>query len=89
MSVPGQRVSGRPGALADRVQAVAKTNYIPLGFREPVYKNLRELVMSYFEYYVSIRQEKILRGYTRPVTDQAYAAEILHTNLSESFGNRE
>jgi hypothetical protein len=24
-----------------------------------------------------------------PVTDRAYAAEILHTNLNESFGNRE
>ena len=121
------QVNGRWGA-------VAKTNYINLGFREPVYKNLRELVMSYFEHYVSIHQEKVLRGYTRPfdasrythlhwaweeeganrlyhehfygrktiplisrdmakrlnpVTDRAYAAEVLHTNLNESFGNRE
>jgi hypothetical protein len=113
--------------------AVAKTNYINLGFREPVYKNLRELVMTYFEHYVSIHQKKVLRGYTRPldasrythlnwawdeaganilyhkhfygrkaiplvtkamvkrlssVTDRAYEAEVLHTNLDESFGNR-
>jgi hypothetical protein len=113
--------------------ALAKSNYINLGFREPVYKNLRELVMSYFEHYVSIHQEKVLRGYTRPldvsryihlhwacdekgantlyhkhfygrkaiplitrsvakrlspVTDKAYRAETLHTNLNESFGNR-
>ena len=89
--------------------------------------------MSYFEHYVSIRREKSLRGYTRPldasryaslhwawdeeganrlyyrhfygrppiplitkrmagrlnpVTERAYAAEVLHTNLNESFGNR-
>jgi hypothetical protein len=114
--------------------AVAKSNYINLGFREPVYKNLRELVMTYFEHYASIHKEKSLRGYTRPfdasryahlnwawdeaganqlyhkhfygrkaiplitrqmakrlnpLTDRAYAAETLHTNLSESFGNRD
>ncbi len=120
------QIEGRWGVLA-------KTNYINLGFREPVYKNLRELVMTYFEHYVSIHQLKVLTGYTRPidasrythlnwawdeaganilyhkhfygrkaiplitpsmakrlspVTDRAYAAETLHTNLNESFGNR-
>ncbi len=121
------QVDGRWGA-------VAKSNYVNLGFREPVYKTLRELVMTYFEHYVSVNMEKSLRGYTRPldasrytrfnwawneaganqlyhkyfygrtaiplitrrmagrlslVTDRAYAAETLHTNLSQSFGNRE
>lgn len=121
------QVDGRWGA-------VAKSNYVNLGFREPVYKNLRELVMTYFEHYVSVHQEKTLRGYTRPfdtsrythlnwawdeaganqlyhkhfygrksiplitprvaerlnpVTDRVYAAETIHTNLSESFGNRD
>src|SRR5215208_3475540 len=53
--------------------AVAKSNYVNLGFREPVYKNLRELVMTYFEHYVSIQQEKSLRGYTRPMDASRYA----------------
>ena len=120
------KIDGRWGALA-------KSNYINLGFREPVYKNLRELVMTYFEHYVSVHQQKCLTGYTRIfdasrytrfqwawdeaganivyhkffygrkaiplitksmaqrlslVTDRAYAAETLHTNLNESFGNR-
>jgi hypothetical protein len=120
------QVDGRWGA-------VAKSNYVNLGFREPVYKNLRELVMTYFEHYVSVNQEKTLRGYTRPldashyvhlhwawdeaganrlyydhfykrkaiplisprmakqlspVIDRVYAAETLHTNLEQSFGNR-
>ena len=46
--------------------ALAKSNYINLGFREAVHKNLRELVMTYFEHYASIHQQKVLRGYTRP-----------------------
>src|SRR5215212_56598 len=52
--------------------AVAKSNYINLGFREPVYKNPRELVMTYFEHYASIYKEKSLRGYTRPFDASPY-----------------
>lgn len=59
------RIDGRWGALA-------KSNYVNLGFREPVYKSLRELVMTYFEHYVSIHQEKVLSGYTRPLDASRY-----------------
>jgi hypothetical protein len=121
------QVDGRWGA-------VAKSNFVNLGFREPVYRNLRELVMSYFEHYVNVHQQKTLRGYTRPldaarythlnwaweeaaanrlyhdyfysrkatplipdgmaqrlnrVTDRAYIAETLHTNLEQAFGKRD
>jgi hypothetical protein len=54
------QVDGRWGA-------VAKSNYVQLGFREAVYKSWRELVMTYFEHYVSVNKEKTLRGYTRPM----------------------
>ena len=47
--------------------AVAKSNYSGLRFREPVYRTLRELVMSYFEHYFNLKGEKTLRGYSRPV----------------------
>jgi hypothetical protein len=47
--------------------AVAKSNYSGLRFREPVYRGLRELVMSYFEQYYNLRGEKTLRRYSRPV----------------------
>jgi hypothetical protein len=47
--------------------AVAKSNYAGLRFREPVYRNLRELVMSYFEHYYNLMGEKTLRSYSRPV----------------------
>jgi hypothetical protein len=47
--------------------AIAKSNYAGLRFREPVYRTLRELVMSYFEHYYNLEGEKTLRGYSRPV----------------------
>jgi hypothetical protein len=47
--------------------ALAKSNYAGLGFREPVYRTLRELVMSYFEHYYNLKGEKTLRAFSRPV----------------------
>jgi len=47
--------------------AVAKSNYSGLRYREPVYRSLRELVMSYFEHYYNLKREKTLRNYSRPV----------------------
>ena len=47
--------------------AMAKSNFAGLGFREPVYRSLRELVMSYFEHYYNLKGEKTLRGFSRPV----------------------
>ncbi len=47
--------------------AVATSKYSGLRFREPVYRTLRELVMSYFEHYYNLTGEKTLRSYSRPV----------------------
>ncbi len=47
--------------------AIAKSNYAGLRYREPVYRTLRELVMSYFEHYYNLEAEKTLRSYSRPV----------------------
>ena len=47
--------------------AIAKSNYSGLRFREPVYRTLRELAMSYFEHYFNPEAEKTLRTYSRPV----------------------
>jgi hypothetical protein len=47
--------------------AVAKSNFSGLRYREPVYRSLRELVMSYFEHYFNLRRQKTLRRYSRPV----------------------
>ena len=47
--------------------AIGKSNYAGLRFREPVYRSIRELVMSYFEHYYNPKGEKSLRRYSRPV----------------------
>jgi hypothetical protein len=47
---------------------IAKSNYSGLRFREPVYRTLRELVMSYFEHYYNPKGEKTLRAYSRPIS---------------------
>jgi hypothetical protein len=47
--------------------AIAKSNYSGLRFRSPVYRSLRELVMSYFEAYYNLEGEKSLRAFERPV----------------------
>jgi hypothetical protein len=46
--------------------AISKTNHAVLGWRDPVYKTVRELAMSYFhEYFLVKNGEKTLRGYSR------------------------
>lgn len=47
--------------------AIAKSNYSGLRFREPVYRSLREMVMSFFEHYYNLNGEKTLRAYSRPI----------------------
>jgi hypothetical protein len=47
--------------------AVAKSNFVGLRFREPVFRNLRELVLSYFEQFYNVAGEKTLRAYTLPL----------------------
>jgi len=47
--------------------AIAKSNFTTLRFREPVYRTLRELVMSYFDVYFNTLGHKSLRSYARPL----------------------
>ena len=42
--------------------AVAKSNIVGLRYREPVYRSLRELVMSYFDPYFNLSSYRTLRG---------------------------
>ncbi len=46
--------------------AAAKSNFTTLRYREPVFRSVRELVMSYFEVYFNARGRKTLREYSRP-----------------------
>ena len=47
--------------------AVSSTNHSVLRFRDPVYRSIRELVMSYFHEYTDHAGHKTLRAYSRPV----------------------
>lgn len=47
--------------------SVAKSDYAGLRSREPVYRSIRELALSYFEHYYNPAREKSLRAYSRPV----------------------
>ncbi len=47
--------------------AVAKSNFAGCRYREPVYRTLRELAMSYFNIYFNLRGERTLRRYSQPV----------------------
>jgi hypothetical protein len=47
--------------------ALAQSNYSGCRYREPVYRSLRELAMSYFEDYFNQRCERTMRTYSKPV----------------------
>lgn len=47
--------------------AIAKSNYTGCRYREPVYRSLRELAMSYFNTYFNMRRERSMRTFSRPV----------------------
>jgi len=49
------------------IGALAKSNFTGLRYREPVYRSLRELAMSYFDFYFNVDGVKTLRFYTLPV----------------------
>jgi hypothetical protein len=49
--------------------AISKTNHAVLRYRDPVYKTVRELALSYFhEYFLVTNGQKTLRSYSRPVS---------------------
>jgi hypothetical protein len=46
--------------------ALSKTNGAPLRYRDPIYRSLRELALSYFHEYANKRGQKTLRSYSVP-----------------------
>lgn len=48
--------------------AVATSKFAGLRFRAPVYRSVRELVMSYFEDYYNWDGERTLRAHSRPIS---------------------
>ncbi len=61
--------------------AISKTNHAVLGWRDPVYKSIRELAMSYFhEYFLVKNGEKTLRGYSRLINLNRFGNSWVDSN---------
>ncbi len=53
--------------------AISKTNHATLRFRDPIYKTIRELALSYFhEYFLNKNGEKTLISYSKPYNLKKY-----------------
>jgi hypothetical protein len=73
------RIDGRWGAIS-------KTNHSVLRYREPVYKSVRELAMSYFHDYVNINtRKKTLRSFAGPINLSRFDRLGWMTNREEVF----
>ena len=70
--------------------ALAKSNFVGLRFREPIYRTLRELVMSYFEEFYSVERKKTLRSYTVPLNLKGFdrLSWMTSDEALERIGNR-
>ena len=52
----------------NRWGAISKTNHATIRFRDPVYRTLRELALSYFhEWFINKTGEKVLECYSKPL----------------------
>lgn len=64
--------------------AISKTNHATIRFRDPVYRTLRELVLSYFhEWFLNATGEKLLECYSKPLDMRRIGAP----SGAERFGN--
>lgn len=56
--------------------ALSKTNHGVLRYRDPIYRTVRELALSYFhEYYLTTTGRKTLREYSRPFNLKRFGTE--------------
>jgi hypothetical protein len=65
--------------------AISKTNHTALRYREPVYRTLRELVLSYFHEYFNDDGSKTLRSYSRPVSLARFDKQNWATNEDDNW----
>lgn len=65
--------------------AVSKTNHAVLRYREPVYRTIRELVLSYFHEYFDKNGFKTLRYYSRPIDLSRFDRRGWMTNEDQNW----
>ena len=64
--------------------AISKSNHVWLRWRDPVYRSLRELAMSYFHEYV-MRDRKTLRRYSRAMDLRRFDPGLWVTNADNCW----
>ena len=62
--------------------AISKTNGVALRYRDPVYRSLRELAMSYFHEYFDKKYCKTLRSYSATVDLRKFDPALWVTNAN-------
>lgn len=80
------KTPGEPGHIVTLYKrngywgAISKTNHTALRFRDPVYKSIRELVMSYFHECTNDKTgKKVLRSYSGPFNMKKWGREWIIT----------
>ncbi len=61
--------------------AISKGNHAYVRYRDPIYKTIRELAMSYFHEYYNLKGDKTLRGYSGPYSLLSYRPNQWITGL--------
>ena len=67
--------------------ALSKTNHAVLRYREPIYRNIREMVISYFHEYFLNDGKKTLRQYSKPLNLNAFRKPARNASHSDAGGN--
>lgn len=65
--------------------AISKTNHAQLRYRDPVYRTLRELAMSYFHEYTNKKGRLTLRSYSRAFDMRKVDPKLWVTNGSDCW----
>ncbi|MFZ1684552.1 MAG: hypothetical protein WAU88_10540 [Candidatus Zixiibacteriota bacterium] len=60
-----------------RFGSIGQSKFLGLRYRNPVYANVRELAISYFESYYNFYGEYTLRAFSKPLTLQSLTGEQL------------
>ncbi len=65
--------------------AISKTNHAVLRYRDPIYRTVRELAISYFHEYFLNDGRKTLRGYSRPLDLSKFGSDWIKTKENVWF----
>lgn len=61
--------------------AISKGNHAYVRYRDPIYKSVRELALSYFHEYYNTKGDKTLRGYSGPYNLSRYDHHVWVTGV--------